>query len=75
MIFSANMFGPGFDSRQLHKAPMRDCAKYGLINDRHTILLGLTGFDGMTMVKGGDSGHINGKLVSMFNRQLERAAA
>lgn len=75
MIFSANMFGLGFDSRQLHQAHVRNRAAYGMINDRHMHLLGLTGFDGMTMDEGGSSGQLNGKVVPMFNRQLERAAA
>lgn len=34
---SGLLFGPGFDSRQLHKAhTMRNRAGYRLINDRYT---------------------------------------
>ena len=77
MIFSANTFGPGFDSLHLHKHKtiMRNRAGYRLINDRYIqTCTGMTGFDSVTMVKGGNSGHLNGKLVPMFTPQLKAAA-
>jgi len=46
-----------------------------LIDDRLANSKGLTGFDGVWMGKGDGSGHINGKVIPMVNRQSERAAA
>ena len=73
MIFSANMFGPGFDSRHLHQALKRNRAGYRLINDRCIHLSGMTGFDSMIMVKGGNSGQLNGKTVEMYPAQRKAA--
>lgn len=71
MIFSANTFGLGFDSRQLHhrtEATMRNRA-HRLINDRCVFFKGLTGFDSVNMVKGDRSGQLNGKSIEMYTAQ------
>ncbi len=74
MIFSANMFGLGFDSRHFHKVQlMRNRTGYRLISDRCIHLLGVTGFDSMIMVKGGNSGQLNGKTVDMYPTQRKAA--